>query len=74
MKTQEALRSIMEEQGVGLSKLASRMEKPVNTISERLRQENISIEKLSEILRVLDYKVVILPSSTTVPKGGYEIK
>ena len=74
MKTQEALRSIMEEQGVGLSKLASRMEKPVNTISERLRQENISIEKLSEILRVLDYKVVILPSNTTVPKGGYEIK
>ena len=74
MKTQEAVRSIMASQEVGLSKLANRMEKPVNTISERLRQENISVSKLEEILRVLDYKIVVMPRNGVLPKGGYEIK
>lgn len=50
------------------------MEKTPRLVSERLSQENISIAKLREILRVLDYKVVIVPREARVPEGGYEVE
>lgn len=74
MKTGEAVRSVMKEQGIGVSKMAARLDKPVRQISERLSQDNISIIKLNELLRVLDYKVVIIPRDVSVPKGGYEVE
>lgn len=74
MKTQEVMREIMKEQGVGLSKLANRIEKPITTTSERLRQKNISVAKLGEIMHALDYKIVVIPREVSVPKGGYEIE
>lgn len=74
MKTVEAVRAIMEQQDLGVNKLASRLNKKPNVISERLTQENISIIKLNELLRVLDYKTIIVPRDASVPKGGYEIE
>lgn len=74
MKTGEAVREIMKAQNVGLSKLSDRLNRGQSVISERLRQENISIAKLNEMLRVLDYKIVIIPRDTAVPKSGYEIE
>lgn len=72
MKTTEIIREIMREQDVGVGKMADRLDKKSNVISERLGQENISMTKLTEMLRVLDYKVLIVPRNATVPKGGYE--
>lgn len=74
MKATEAIREIMKEEGIGVTKLADRLGKGKNVISERLRQDNISMEKLGEILRVLDYKVVLIPRDMVTPKNGYEIK
>lgn len=74
MKTVEAVRTVMKEQGLGVNKIADRLNKPSRQISERLSQNNISIMKLNEILRVLDYKTIIVPRDTTIPKGGYEIE
>ena len=74
MKATEAIREIMKEEGIGVTKLADRLGKGKNVISERLRQDNISMEKLGEILRVLDYKVVLIPRDMVTPKSGYEIK
>ena len=74
MKTVEAVREIMEQQNLGVNKIANRLNKKPNVISERLSQENISIVKLNELLRVLDYKTIIVPRNTTIPKGGYEIE
>ena len=74
MKTVEAVREIMEQQNLGVNKIASRLNKKPNVISERLSQENISIVKLNELLRVLDYKTIIVPRDATIPKGGYEIE
>ena len=74
MKATEATREIMKEQGVGVSKLADRLNIKPNVTSERLRQQNISVSKLNEILRALDYKIVLVPREATVPKGGYEIE
>lgn len=74
MKTNIAVRTIMEKQGVGVTKLAARMEKTPRLVSDRLAQENISISKLNEILRMLDYKVAILPRDARLPEDSFEIE
>ena len=74
MRTVDAVREIMKAQDVGVNKMANRLNKSSRLISERLSQENISISKLTEMLRVLDYKIVLLPTETHTPKGGYEVE
>lgn len=74
MKTNEAVREIMSQQGVGVSALAARIEKTPRLVSDRLSQENISIDKLNEMLRVLDYKIIIAPRSRSVRAGEYEVE
>ena len=74
MKTNEAVRDIMKQQEVGVSALASRIGKTPRLVSDRLSMENISIEKLNEMLRVLDYKIVIVPRSRTTKSGEYEVE
>ena len=74
MRANEAIREIMKEQEVGVSKLADRMNKKQSTISERLKQDNISLSKLNEMLRVLDYKIVVMPRNISTPKNSYEIE
>lgn len=61
MKSNEIIRDIMKNQNVGLSKLADRMQKSIRLVSDRLRMENISTDKLIEMLRYLDYDLVIMP-------------
>lgn len=73
MKTNEAVREIMTQQGVGVSALASRIDKTPRLVSDRLSQDNISIEKLNEMLRVLDYKIVVVPRSRITKSGEYEV-
>lgn len=74
MKTSEALKIVMKSQDVGINKLADRLNKGKSTISERVRQDNISVSKLNELLRVLDYKIMIVPRNTPVPKDSFEIE
>lgn len=76
MKTNEALRTIMEKQSVGVSQLAKRIEKSPRLVSDRLSLENISVEKLNEMLRALDYKLVIVPHNkpTSEDKGEFVIE
>lgn len=73
MKAVDAVRTIMKEQDVGTNKMADRMGKPARLVSDRLSQENISISKLNEMLRILDYKVLIVPRETRIPDGGFEV-
>lgn len=74
MKVSLAIREVMKNQEIGVNKLSNRLNKKQNVISERLRQDNISIVKLNEILRVLDYKLVIIPRDASIPKDGFEIE
>ena len=74
MKTVEAGREIMKDQNMGVNKMADRLNRKPNIISERLSQNNISIAKLSEMLRVLDYKIMLVPREASIPKGGYEVE
>lgn len=69
-----AIREIMEIQSVGVCKLADRLGMKQNALSMRLKQKTISTDKLAETLRMLDYKIVLVPRETRVPEGGFEIE
>lgn len=74
MKPNEAVRTVMQRRGVGTNALADRMGKPARLVSDRLRMDNISTDKLNEMLRLLDYRIVIIPRETSVPKDGLLIE
>lgn len=74
MKAGDAIKKVMEEQGVRVSQIAYMTGKKSNVISERLSQENISVGKMLEMLRVLNYKIVIMPRDTKMQDGWYEVE
>lgn len=74
MTTREALKTIMEKKGVGTNKLADRMNKPPRFVSDRLRSTNIGIQGLNELLRMLDYKIVLVPRETTEKEDWMRIE
>ena len=74
MKVNEAVREIMVSQEVGPFALAARIGKKPRVVTDRLAQENISIDKLNEMLRALDYKIMIVPRSHTKKAGEYEVE
>ena len=74
MKTTDALKKIMQTQGIGTNKLADILGKRPTVISERIHQENISISKLNEMLKVLDYKIVLVPRETTEKEDWVRIE
>ena len=74
MNAMTAVREIMKNKDVKPSVLCDRLGIKSNVLSERFKQKNVSIEKLNEMLRVLDYKIAILPRETRLPENSYEIE
>ena len=74
MKATDAVKEVMKRLGVTQTALAKRTGTAQPTVAMRLNQDNLSILKLNEMLRVMDYKVVIMPASATTPKDGIEIE
>jgi hypothetical protein len=74
VKVHEAIRKVMEVTSTKVADIAFRTNKKSNVISERLTQENISVKLLDEMLRVMNYKIVIVPREARIPEGGYDIE
>lgn len=74
MKTGDAVREVMKIKEVGVNQMADRLGKSPRLVSERLSQQNISITKLNEMLKVMDYKILIVSRSTRVPSDGFEVE
>lgn len=74
MKTNEAVRAVMKKKEVGVNQMADRIGKSPRLVCDRLSQQNISIEKLKELLRVLDYEIAIVPRNSSLPEGGIKIE
>ena len=74
MKANEVVRDVMKQQELGTSALAARIGKTPRLVSDRLAMENISIEKLNELLRALDYKIAIVPRSKALKKDEYDVE
>lgn len=74
MKANEAVRAIMKSQNIGTNALAEKMGKPARLVSDRLSQENISIDKLTEMLRIMDYRIAFVPRDAKMPDDSYVLK
>lgn len=74
MRATEALRKVMELKSVKPSMLCDRLGIKSNVLSERFKQKNISVEKLNEMLKVMDYKIVIVPRESRILTDGFEIE
>lgn len=73
MKATEAVREIMARNAIKVATLAARLNIKSNVLSERLSQQNISIVKMNEMLRAMDYKIVVMPREARIPEGGIEV-
>lgn len=73
MKATQVIRTIVEEKEMKYSELAFQVNVKKNVLSERLRQDNISIDKMNELLRVLGYKMVAVPYDVNVKEDWYDI-
>lgn len=74
MLAMEAVKAIMKIKEVRPSMLCDRLGIKSNVLSERFKQKNVSVEKLNEMLRAMDYKIVIVPRETRTPAGGFDIE
>ena len=74
MVAMEAVKAIMKTKDIRPAVLSDRLRIKSNVLSERFKQKNVSVEKLNEMLRAMDYKVVIVPRESRIPDGGYEIE
>ena len=74
MLAMEAIKEIMKMKDIRPAVLCDRLKIKSNVLSERFKQKNVSVEKLNDMLRAMDYKVVVVPRDTRIPEGGYEIE
>lgn len=74
MKTIEAIKAVMNMQGVRNADLARRMDMSPSAVSMKLRQKDLTAGALAEIMRNVDYKVVLVPSRARIPEGGIEVE
>ena len=74
MTTESAIRKIMEVRGKRFMDVAKEMNIATNTLSGRLTSKNISIGKLNDVLKVLDYKIVLVPVKKETGVHEYTIE
>ena len=74
MIAMEAVKEIMKLKDIRPAVLCDRLKIKSNVLSERFKQKNVSVEKLNDMLRAMDYKVVVVPRDTRIPEGGFEVE
>lgn len=74
MITMEAVKEIMKIKDVRPAVLCDRLKIKSNVLSERFKQKNVSVEKLNEMLRAMDYKIVLVPREAKIPENGFEVE
>lgn len=74
MNALDAVKEVMRIRGVKQIELADRIRVKQSTLSERMSQKNVSVQKLDEMLNAMDYKIVIVPRNSKVPENGFEVE
>lgn len=62
MKVTEALKEIMEEKNIRQIDLAKRLGITKQTINNRLKHKNLSVNMLIELARQMDYDLALVPN------------
>lgn len=76
MRGREVIKKVMEDVKWSNAELAKRLGVSNATVWERLNNKNVKdipVSLLSGMLRVMGYKVIVVPNNTRIPNGGYEI-
>lgn len=77
MTSKEIVKAIMKEQNISNAQLAHKVGIKPTAMWDRLNNANnkdLNVSSLNEMLRVLGYKVQVVPSNKQTPDGGYEVK
>ena len=67
------VKDIMASKHITMNDMAEAFGMTQNAMRNRLRLNNISIDKLEEMLTGLGYKILIVPSDTELRKNEYEV-
>ncbi len=76
MNSKDIVKHIMVKQGVTNAKLSSMMNASPQATWDRLnnkRTKELTVSVLLTMLRLLDYKLLVVPRTTRTPSDGYEI-
>ena len=76
MLAKTIVREIMESKSIGPTKMADMLGCIRQTISDRLgtgKSASMGTDKLDEMVRVLGYKVLVVPKDVELKEGWYEI-
>ena len=73
MTASEAIKEILKLKELNQAKLSDMLNIPLKTLHQSLRQKNISVNQLDETLRVMGYKIMVVPRETKV-ENGFDIK
>lgn len=77
MKVQEILETIMKEQNKTKADLGRAVgideKKASDLINKRMKQKNISVNVLSEMLAAMGYTMTIVPTGTKLKEKEYEV-
>ena len=77
MKGREIIKSIMEKQGESNADLAAKLSITPAALWDRLNSKkvkDIPVSLLQDMLRAMNYKVIVVPRSTRLPVDGYEVE
>lgn len=74
MMTMDAVKEIMKRKGVRPSDLCEGLGIKSNVLSERFKQKNVSVSKLNEMLRLMNYKIVLTPDDKELDEDSIEVE
>ena len=74
MIAMEAVKEIMKRKEVRPSTISEALGIKSNVLSERFKQKNVSVSKLNEMVRLMDYRVVLVPSDKSLDKDCIEVE
>lgn len=76
MKGRDIVKSIMEQKKVTNADMAARLQITQAALWDRLntkKTKDIPSSTLTEMLRQLDYKLIVVPRNTRLPADSFEI-
>lgn len=74
MIAMEAVKEIMKRKEVRPSTISEALGIKSNVLSERFKQKNVSVSKLNEMVRLMDYRVVLVPSDKPLDDDCIEVE
>ncbi len=78
MKAVKIVDEIMKGQGKSKAELGRAVgipteKNPTDVINKRLKQENISVNVMLEMLSTMGYTMVVVPTGSKIKEGEYEV-